>query len=80
MIQAMAGRAARALQPKPDHREVSPMLIQSKTILFGEETEATPFRDAALPILIGGAAGLGTGALIWIMAVIRFGLQGWFWP
>ena len=56
------------------------MLIQSKTILFGEETEATPFRDAALPILIGGAAGLGTGALIWIMAVIRFGLQGWFWP
>ena len=56
------------------------MLIQSKTLLFGEEIADTPFRDAVMPILIGGAAGLGTGALIWIMAVIRFGIPGWFWP
>lgn len=56
------------------------MLIQSKTILFGEENVDAPIRDAVMPILIGGAAGLGTGAFIWIMAVIRFGIPGWFWP
>ena len=56
------------------------MSLRSKTILFGEETDVTPFRDAAVPLLVGSAAGLGTGALIWIMAVLRFGLHGWFWP
>ena len=56
------------------------MSFYSKTLLYGDETQVSRLRETAMPILVGGAAGVGTGALIWIMAVIRFGIPGWFWP
>lgn len=53
------------------------MATPSKT-LFGEEPgRLAVVGDVLAPIVIGAAVGLGTGVLIWMMAVVRFGLEGW---
>ena len=36
--------------------------------------------ETALPILVGALAGSSVGLLIWGLAVVRFGVSGWFWP
>ena len=57
------------------------MHVQSKVFLFGEDTMPSVLvHDILAPILLGAAVGLGTGILIWVTAVVRFGLEGWlFW-
>ena len=52
-----------------------------KTLVFRTGPQTILSLDGALaPILVGAAAGIATGAAIWVMAVIRFGIPGWFWP
>ena len=44
------------------------------------EQEGSIVADVALPIVLGTAAGIGTGFLIFAVAVARLGLMAWIWP
>ncbi len=57
------------------------MASRFKTLLLGlDQGRTVLFDDVALPIMLGGLLGLGTGGLVWMMAVVQFGLMRWVWP
>lgn len=44
------------------------------------EPQGSIVADVAVPIVLGTAAGIGTGFLIFAVAVARLGLMAWIWP
>ena len=45
-----------------------------------DEHEGSIVADIALPIVLGTAAGVATGVLVFGIAVMRLGLMSWIWP